>query len=160
MQAIRSTLLALASAAAFSAPAHAQDQSWETQFLLIAQPCFESTASNKLQVCQTANSQLLAKAASYVGPMPKHEDNVYRAMRGIIFSMIGGEMGRLDGVRSRRSCEAIESAWTDVAMIDTSYSPERAADMKSIRDDTLKAIRLCRSEFGKMPTWAPDLPAY
>jgi hypothetical protein len=44
-------------------------------------------------------------------------------------------------------------------VIDTQYSPQRAADMQSVRADMLRAVRVCRQEFGKMPSWAPELPA-
>jgi hypothetical protein len=140
-------------------PAHAQEQSWETQFLLIANPCLVSDAPNKLALCQQANTDLLARAASYVGPLPKHEDNVYRAMRAMLAIHIAAEMGKADGVRSQRSCVAIEQGWSDASLIDTQYSPQRAADLQSIRSDMLRAARVCRQEFGKMPAWAPDLPA-
>jgi hypothetical protein len=155
---IRSTVLACV--LAFGAPAMAQEgESWETRFLLIANPCMESQASNKLAICEQANSDLLNRAASYPGPMPRHEDNVYRAMRGVLYLNIAVEMGAADGSRSKRSCEAIEKGWADVSLIDTQYSPQRAADMQSIRSDVLRAVRVCREDFGKTPAWAPDLPA-
>jgi hypothetical protein len=157
MSAIRASLAALLFAA--SAPAHAQEQSWETSFLLIANPCLESQGSNKLQVCEQANRDLVNKAASHVGPLPKHEDNVYRAMRGMLFLSIAAEMGKADGARSKRSCESIEKAWIDVSLIDTQYSPERAADLQSIKSEIVKAARVCNREFGKIQPWTPDLPA-
>jgi hypothetical protein len=156
MTAIRATFAA--AMACLAAPALAQEQSWETSFLLIANPCFESEPSGKLQVCQQANSALLAKAASYLGPMPKHEDNVYRAMRAMLFINIGAELGKIDGVRSRRSCEAMEQAWSDASLIDTQSSPQRVSELSGVRSDVLKAVRVCRQDFGKMPSWAPDLP--
>ena len=162
MRTIRATLFALLAApvlAALCAPSQAQEQSWETQFLLIANPCLVSEAPNKLALCQQANTDLLARAASYPGPLPKHEDNVYRAMRAMLAIHIAAEMGKADGVRSQRSCVAIEQGWSDASVIDTQYSPQRAADLQSIRSDVLRAARLCRQEFGKMPSWAPDLPA-
>ncbi|HEV7692347.1 MAG TPA: hypothetical protein VGO52_16035 [Hyphomonadaceae bacterium] len=154
---ISATLFAIL--AAQGAPALAQEQSWETQFLLIANPCLVTEAPNKLQICQQANTDLLAKAASYVGPLPKHEDNVYRAMRAMLAIHIASEMGKADGVRSQRSCVVIEQGWSDASVIDTQYSPQRAADLQSIRSDMLRAARVCRQEFGKMPSYAPDLPA-
>jgi cyanate permease len=154
---ISATLFALLAAQA--APALAQEQSWETQFLLIANPCLVSEAPNKLALCQQANTDLLNKAASYTGPQPAHENNVYRAMRALLAIHIASEMGKADGVRSQRSCVAIEQGWSDASVIDTQYSPQRAADMQSIRSDMLRAVRVCRQEFGKMPAWAPDLPA-
>jgi hypothetical protein len=145
--------------ASFGPPALAQEQSWETQFLLIANPCLVSEAPNKLVLCQQANTDLVTRAASYPGSLPRHEDNVYRAMRAMLAIHIAAEMGKADGVRSQRSCVAIEQGWSDASLIDTQYSPQRAADLQSIRSDMLKVTRVCRQEFGKMPAWAPDLPA-
>jgi len=157
MRTVQATLMAVFLATA--APALAQEQSWETQFLQIANPCFESQASNKLEICQKANSDLLNKAASYAGPLPAHENNVYRAMRATIAMSIASEMGQADNMRSQRSCVAIEQGWLDASTIDLSASPGRAAELAQIRTGILKAARSCRQDFGPMPSYALALPA-
>ena len=98
------------------------------------------------------------RAASYPGPMPKHEDNVYRAMRAMLCLSIGGR----DGQDRRRPLETLLRSH-GAGLVRRSddrpqYSPQRAAEMQSIRADVLKRQPICRQEFGKMPSWAPDLP--
>jgi hypothetical protein len=136
-----------------------QEPSWETQFLLIANPCLTGQISNRLEVCQQANAELVTRAASYAGPLPKHEDNVYRAMRAVVAIAIASEMGQADHARSKRSCDAIEQGWSDAALIDPQSSPQRVVEMQTVRTQMLSAVRMCRQSFGPAPSWAPELPA-
>jgi hypothetical protein len=143
-----------------AAPAVAQDtQSFETQMLLIANPCLdENLVSGKLEVCRKADTDLINRAAQGVGPLNGYDANIYHTLRAIVNLRIGSEQGRQDGARSRRSCETMEQAWAEAAAINTAYSPQRADMMNDIRQSVIDVVRVCRKEQGKTRAWAPDLP--
>jgi len=156
MQSIRLALAALGLCVVGAPAALAQQSTAFTDaMLLIAQPCIENPT---IDVCTKADRDIIARAAQEPTLQPDNEQNVYRTMRSFITINIGVEMGKADGARSQRSCLQMEQAWMEASRIQPSYSPNRAAEMTSIRDSALAMVRKCREEFGAQSPWTP-LPA-
>jgi hypothetical protein len=163
---MRHHLLVIASIGAFavtlSAPAFAQQEpDVETRLLLANQPCIEKgedAASTLQSIVDTCQSALTAMGDIYLKASPtKHDENVYRTLFAMAKLKIGASYGKIDGVRSRRTCDAAEQAWQMLPPIDPSRSPaDRAAIMRDTVSKTRQVVALCRQDFAK-PFAAPDL---
>lgn len=127
--------------------------------LMVAQTCFDAMSSGNLRKqhddCLAASKKLDEIKPSYRND---HEDNVYESMKAITLTAVGSAIGKGSGERTQASCDYMEDAWQNHAnFIDANKSPSRQQEMWQIRQQTLKAVRACREDFGT-PDNASRLP--
>ena len=157
-------IAACAALLATAAPALAQEsEPGTTKFtdeaLMVAQTCFDAMSSGNFRKqhddCLAASKKLDQIKPRYLND---HEDNVWESMKAITLTAVGSAIGQGSGGRTQASCDYMEDAWQNHAnFINVQQSPSRQQEMWDIRQQTLKAVRACREDFGT-PDSASRLP--
>lgn len=153
-------LAALVSASGL--PAYAQTPSqFETQATGFANPCLQITPTPETaQAAVTACDKVIVDLNALKSATPDltgHDLNVYLVVISMAQARIGNAYGKLDGVRSARVCQRMESSWAATSQINTAMSPGYADLIKNLVDTSVSTTTKCRNEFGT-PVGAAPLP--
>lgn len=132
------------------------------QIMAAAGPCATLPAKSAdpaadLAICEKAVAALGAMDGPLAAATP-HERNIYLISLTSVLIGVGATMVQIDGVRSARSCENIEAAWTIASYLDARGSPDGyASTIAQVRGEAVQLARLCRNDRGT-PAGATPLP--
>ncbi|NBC88799.1 MAG: hypothetical protein GVX90_04805 [Alphaproteobacteria bacterium] len=155
-------LLLVAAPLALSQPASAQERDlgpvinfWtKLAVLCIEANDDESLAlAERLKACDMV-ADLMDRSFADPDKAPRNqaEANVFWSRRSAVHSIRGTILGRIDGVRSRRVCEEVQSQWKALLKVRPEAYPARyhklAESHERVKASAAKVWNTCREEFG------------